>query len=107
MMKRSFRQIAISILVVVSSIIPIITSNAYYLQVLVSVFILIILSSGLRLVASVDSLSVAQAAFFGVGAYTSAILMTKMGWSFWWAFPLSGIAAAFVALVVGLPTLRL
>lgn len=107
MMNRNYRQIPIAVLVVISLIFPLITSDAYYLQVLVSIYILIILSSGLRLIASVDSLSVAQASFFGVGAYTSALLMTKMGWSFWWAFPVSGIIAGLVALVVGLPTLRL
>lgn len=87
MRNRHSRLIPFAVLVAVSSLVPLLTSNAYYLQVLISMYILIMLSSGLRLMASVEALSVAQAAFFGMGAYTSALLMTKMGWNFWWTFP--------------------
>jgi branched-chain amino acid transport system permease protein len=107
MRNRYSRLIPFAVLAAVSSLVPLLTSNAYYLQVLISMYILIMLSSGLRLMASVEALSVAQAAFFGMGAYTSALLMTKMGWNFWWTFPLAGVVAGCAALLVGLPTLRL
>ena len=45
--------------------------------------------------------------FFGVGAYTAALLMNKAGWSFGPAAALGGLAAGLVALVIGWPTLRL
>lgn len=45
--------------------------------------------------------------FFGIGAYVTAILMTKGGWLFTLTLPMAGLGAGLVALVVGFPTLRL
>ncbi|MDE3111938.1 MAG: branched-chain amino acid ABC transporter permease [Chloroflexota bacterium] len=47
------------------------------------------------------------AAFFGTGAYVTAILWGKNGWDPVMTLPLAGLAAMIVALVVGLPTFRL
>lgn len=38
-------------------------------------------------------LSLAQAAFFGIGAYVSALLMLNLHWSFWLAAPMGALAA--------------
>ena len=51
--------------------------------------------------------SLGHAAFFAVGAYTQALLVTKAGWSMWPASIVATIAAMVVALLVGLPLLRL
>ncbi len=51
-------------------------------------------------------ISIGQSAFVGVGAYTSTILMTAAGFSFWAALPCAGLAAGFVGLIFGLPSLR-
>ena len=48
-----------------------------------------------------------QAAFIGVGAYTSAILALKFGWSFWLAMPAGMVVAALLALLIAVPMLRL
>jgi len=48
-----------------------------------------------------------HAAFFGVGAYTSAILTKVYGLSFWIAFPLSMFMASVIGLSVGFICLRL
>lgn len=45
--------------------------------------------------------------FFGVGAYTTAILMKVAGWAFILTVPLGGLFAGILAFIVGLPTLRL
>lgn len=52
-------------------------------------------------------LSLAHAAFFGIGAYTLALLTTKLGMSYWLAFISGGLLAAFFGVLIGLPTLRL
>ena len=49
----------------------------------------------------------AQIAFFGVGAYTSSILVTKLGISPWTAMALSSLSASISACVAFLPVLRL
>jgi branched-chain amino acid transport system permease protein len=48
-----------------------------------------------------------QAGFMAVGAYTMAILVTKEGWSWWWAMPAAIAASMLAAVIVGLPSLRL
>jgi branched-chain amino acid transport system permease protein len=41
-----------------------------------------------------------------VGAYTSAILITKLGFSFWLSLPFSGLMAAVACMIIGIPSLR-
>ena len=48
-----------------------------------------------------------QMAFVGLGAYTSAILMTKLGVNFWLTIPCAIILSALVGVLLGIPTLRL
>lgn len=48
-----------------------------------------------------------QAAFVGVGAYTSAILAVRLGMSFWLSMPLAMAMSALIALVIAVPMLRL
>ena len=52
-------------------------------------------------------LNFGHAMFFGVGAYTTAILMKHAGWAFILTVPLGGLLAGLLALVIGVPTLRL
>jgi branched-chain amino acid transport system permease protein len=46
-------------------------------------------------------------AFFGIGAYTTGMLIAKAKWPFLLALPLSPLAAALFASLIGLPLLRL
>jgi branched-chain amino acid transport system permease protein len=46
-------------------------------------------------------------AFFGIGAYTTGMLIAKARWPFVAALPLSPVVAAAFAVLVGLPLLRL
>ncbi|SDX99776.1 branched-chain amino acid transport system permease protein [Modestobacter sp. DSM 44400] len=52
-------------------------------------------------------LSFGHAAFFGIGAYTSSLLLVDHGISPWIGGVVGMLVAAVVALLVGLPTLRL
>jgi len=51
-------------------------------------------------------INLGQAAFVCVGAYSSALMVTRMGLPFWVALPLSGLSAGLVGLLFGLPSLR-
>jgi branched-chain amino acid transport system permease protein len=51
--------------------------------------------------------SFGYAAFFGTGAYVTAILWSRYGWEPLLTLPLAGLAAVLVALLVGLPCFRL
>ena len=52
-------------------------------------------------------LNFGHAMFFGIGAYTTAILMKHAGWAFILTVPVGGFLAGVAAFIIGLPTLRL
>ncbi len=52
-------------------------------------------------------ISLGHAAFVGVGAYTSAILTTRLGMPFLLCLPLSGLMAAALGVIVGAPSMRM
>ncbi len=69
--------------------------------------IFIIAVQGLNLLTGyTGQISLGQAAFMTVGGYTSALLVGNLGWSFFLALPIAGLAAGLVGLVFGLPSLR-
>jgi branched-chain amino acid transport system permease protein len=74
---------------------------------LTSVALLAIASAGVWLTFYIGRINIGQGAFALIGAYVSAILVVKAGWSFWVSLPLAGLFAAVVAVAIGLPILRL
>jgi branched-chain amino acid transport system permease protein len=52
-------------------------------------------------------LSFGHAAFFGIGAYTMALLYTDSGVSPWLGLLAGGVVASILAVLIGLPTFRL
>jgi branched-chain amino acid transport system permease protein len=74
---------------------------------LTSVALLAIASAGVWLTFYIGRINIGQGAFALIGAYVSAILVVKAGWSFWLSLPAAGIFAAIVAILIGLPILRL
>lgn len=80
----------------------------YFIGLINSISITIIVVLGLQIVFGYCGLiSFGQAAFMAVGAYTSAILSSKLGVPFWIALPLSGIAAGLIGIIGGAPSLRI
>ena len=71
----------------------------------IGVYALVALSIWLTLACGL--LSLANAAFMGIGAYVSALLSLQAGWPFWAVLVAAGLAPAGVALIIGIPTLRL
>jgi branched-chain amino acid transport system permease protein len=80
--------------------------SVYVFHVLIMVAIYAILALSLNIIVGFAGLvSLGHAAFFGIGAYVSGLLMIK-GFSFGPAFFLSGGITAFLGLVLALPALR-
>lgn len=83
-------------------------AGLYWISVLNLIGIYVIVALGLNLLTGyTGQISLGHAALFAVGAYTSAILTTKYGVSFWLALPAAGCFAALVGIFVGLPALRM
>ena len=74
---------------------------------LTSVALLSVASAGVWLTFYIGRINIGQGAFALIGAYASAILVTKAGISFWLTLPLAGLASGLVAILIGLPILRL
>ena len=85
----------------------ILRSSPYMVHIFCLMFYYIIYSCSLYMIFSVGELSLAHAAFVGIGAYTSTLLMMKLNLSFWLALPTAAIASAMAALPIGYLTLRL
>jgi branched-chain amino acid transport system permease protein len=52
-------------------------------------------------------ISLGHGAFFAIGAYTTAILVTKLGMPYWATVPFAGLLCLVVGFLFGLPALRL
>lgn len=81
--------------------------NSYYLQVAMFVLVHCLVGLSLYMTLSTGQLTLGNAGFMSVGAYTAALLTLKAGVPILLAVVVGGLAAALVALVIGLPTTRL
>jgi branched-chain amino acid transport system permease protein len=82
--------------------------SPYHLHVLIMAGIFTILALSLNLLLGyTGQLSLGHAAFFGIGAYTSALLTLKLEWSFWLALPSAAAAAGAAGWAIGRLALKL
>ncbi|WP_406439969.1 branched-chain amino acid ABC transporter ATP-binding protein/permease [Streptomyces sp. NBC_01613] len=82
--------------------------GSYSIHVVNIAIIYALLAIGMGLAMGVSGqINLAQVAFFGVGAYTLAILTTHSGYGFWAAAVLALLATVATGLLVGIPALRM
>ncbi|AET70478.1 ABC-type branched-chain amino acid transport system, permease component [Desulfosporosinus orientis DSM 765] len=81
--------------------------NQYYLQIAIFILINAILGVSIYMTLATGQLSLGNAGFMSIGAYTCAILSVKAGLPVYLAIPIGGIAASAVSIVIGFPALRL
>jgi len=87
--------------------IPFFFANPYLLSIIILTIITIISLQGLNFILGFcGQISVGHSAFMAIGAYTTTILMTTLGFPFFLSLPCAGFSAALVGLVFGLPSLR-
>ncbi len=80
----------------------------YLIQIATMMALYVVLASSLNLIIGFTGMySLGHGAFYGIGAYTSAILAINLGWPFWVTMPLGGLLTALVGAFLGLATLRL
>ena len=65
------------------------------------------LALSIYLTLSCGLLSLANAAFMGIGAYAASLITMQLDWPFPVALAAGGLLPALVALIIGIPTLRL
>lgn len=77
-------------------------------RLLTTVFMFVALAQAWNIIGGyMGYASFGQVVFFGLGAYTTAVLMNNYHVSFWLALPASIVAGVLFAVLVGVPLLRL
>lgn len=99
------------ILVLGLAIFPWLGPPVYFISLLFTVFLYVVLTSSWNLIGGYAGyLSFGHVAFFGIGAYATALMMKGLNLSPFWtilsSIPAGGIAA-LIAVIVGYPCLRL
>ena len=80
----------------------------HYIDIMIFVGIFSLITIGLSLLMGyAGQISLGHAAFFGIGAYTSAVLTGKFGFNPWVAFLIAILLTAAIAYLVGVPSLKL
>jgi branched-chain amino acid transport system permease protein len=81
--------------------------NDYILYVCNTIFIFIVGAIGLNILTGfTGQISIGHGAFVAIGAYSSAILTTKLSLPFWLSLPAGGLCALLIGIIFGLPSLR-
>ncbi len=87
--------------------VPVITPNPYYIHLVETIMIYSILLFGLDIVVGyTGQVSLGHAGLFGIGAYTTGVLLTKLGLSFWLAVPFSVLVTAVFGAILAMPALK-
>jgi branched-chain amino acid transport system permease protein len=82
--------------------------EGYWIRVVTSIFMYAIITAALNIIAGFAGYAAfGNIVFFGIGSYTTAMLMLRVG-MYWWAGAMAGgFLAAVFAILLGIPILRL
>jgi branched-chain amino acid transport system permease protein len=87
---------------------PFTTSNAYYLDILVQIYMWAAAAVAWNLLGGyAGQFSLGHAAFFGIGAYTSSLLLLMAGLTPWLGMLAGGALSTLFAFVIGYLSIRL
>ncbi|CAN7784191.1 branched-chain amino acid ABC transporter permease [Caballeronia sp. LjRoot34] len=91
-----------------AALLPLVVHDSYLVHLGVMTLFYAVLATSLNLVTGyVGEFSLGHTAFFGIGAYTAAILSTRYGVPIWCTVPLAALVAMATGAVIGAITLRL
>ncbi|MGE5572747.1 MAG: branched-chain amino acid ABC transporter permease [Bacteroidota bacterium] len=88
-------------------LVPSLVGDEFYIHTAIMVYLNIIGATGLNMIMKTGRLSLAQAGFVSVGAYSSALLALRLGLPFPVTFLGAGVIASALAFAVGAVILRL
>jgi branched-chain amino acid transport system permease protein len=98
---------ALLVVAAVATALPLVLSDPFFILVLQSLAYLYIATLGLDiLVGWTGQISLGHAGLYAVGAYTSALATTKLGWPFWVSAPAGAALAGVFGALLALPSLR-
>ena len=90
-----------------TALVPLVTANTYYLYLAMTIGILVVVASGLNVLAGLTGqISLGHAGLYAIGAYTAALAATRLGLGIGTALPLAIVLTAAVGAGVALAGLR-
>jgi branched-chain amino acid transport system permease protein len=99
---------AIAAMVVLLLVFPVFVEDPYIMNIVILSLLFAVLACSWNLICGYTGIfTFGHQAFFGIGAYVSALLAMKAGLSPWLGLLAGGIAAGLIGLLIGLPCLRL
>jgi len=99
--------VVLGAILILALVFPLVTGR-YEHDVAISVLIYICLGLGLNIVVGLAGLlDLGYIAFYGVGAYTYALMSLHFGFSFWVCLPIAAVLASIAGCIIGYPTLRM
>ena len=99
--------IKIIVVLAIVCVVPLLVPNDYIQQIVNMIGIYIILGTGINILTGyTGQLSLGQAAFFGIGAYTTAILNTRTGAQFFICLLVSIVITGLASLILAIPALK-
>jgi len=102
------KNLTLIILGIIALIFPLVVRSDYYQHLVIIALMWVVIGSSWNLLAGyTGQVSFGHCIFFGTGAYTAGILVTKLGISAWWGMAFGGIVAMIFALFVGWVCFRL
>lgn len=97
-----------AVFVIGALMIPLLPLSSFHIRMIIQIYLYTMLAMSLNLITGfAGQLSLGHAAFYGIGAYTSALLSLHAGWPFPATLVAAGLMAALTSLVIGLPALKL
>lgn len=96
------------IALVLLALFPLVVQSDYYRHVFIIALMWVVIGSSWNLLAGyTGQVSFGHAIFFGTGAYTAGLCVTKLHISAWWGMLLGGPVALLVGLIIGWICFRL
>jgi branched-chain amino acid transport system permease protein len=99
---------ALFALIMILALLPLVWASDYYRHIFILTFIWVIIGSAWNLLSGyAGQVSFGHAIFFGTGAYTAGLCVTKLHISAWWGMLFAGPVTMLVGFIIGWICFRL
>ena len=106
-MKTKDRMVVLVVMLVLLAMPVAVGDSRYWLSVLMNCMGLSVIGLGVWLTFTIGRINICQAGFALIGGYATAIFLSRFGWSYWLAMPMSALVAVLVGLCIGSFILKL
>jgi branched-chain amino acid transport system permease protein len=104
---RMWRVAGVAAVLIAALALPSFVTVPYFLHLVILALIWVVLAQGQNLIQGFTGyVSIAQAGFMGIGAYSSTLMSVNLGWPVWATIAVAPLTTAVLALLAGYPSLR-